>query len=592
MSKQIAWVLTIALGWGLVGCGFSGSSDDSGEQKNGLPDPNSGSGAANGSSSHGVGGSSGSSAAIGSGGSSQSASGGTGAAVVPSPSGTGGGGGSGGTFAGEVDDGSSVSSGAAPGDRYDTIGTNPFVLTSYDPLSTFAVDADTASYDIFRRDVNNGVLPDSSSVRLEEYVNNFAYHYPPPAEDAEDPFAIHLAASPSLYDTGTLLLRVGIQGKEAPSERGPANIVFLVDVSGSMSSADKLPLVKVVLEEALNVLRPTDRISIVTYAGFTSVALAPTPVSEKATIKAVIDRFEAGGSTAGGSGMTLAYEQASLGFVEGGINHIVMCTDGDFNVGISSTDDLLALIEEKRQTGITLTTLGFGSGNLNDSMMEKVSNAGNGMYSVISSEDQAITYANQRLLSTMIHIAKDMKIQVEFNSDRVLAYRLLGYEDRAIADDDFRDDTVDAGEIGAGHRVTALYELVLDGTAVPVPDGAPKLVEGNDYDGSVEVGKNDLVLVKVRYKQPGAAESDPAKEVNTSLPASAAAASYEDLDVDFRWSVAVATFAEILKKSPFARPEQLDVIGRIIKSDPDATTGQRGEFATLFTNAVRMVGAK
>jgi Ca-activated chloride channel family protein len=267
-----------------------------------------------------------------------------------------------------------------------------------------------------------------------------------------------------------------------------------------------------------------------------------------------------------------------------------MCTDGDFNVGISSTDALLALIEEKRQTGITLTTLGFGSGDLNDAMMEKVSNAGNGMYSVISSKDQAIAYANERLLSTMIHIAKDMKIQVEFNHDRVLAYRLLGYEDRALADDQFRDDSVDAGEIGAGHRVTALYELVLDGTAVPAPEGAPNLVEGDDYAGAIEVAAKDLVLVKVRYKQPGAAESDPAKEVASSLPASAAAASYADLDVDFRWSVAVATFAEILKQSPFARRDQLDVIGRIVRSDPDATSGQRGEFATLFTKAGGMLG--
>jgi Ca-activated chloride channel family protein len=412
-----------------------------------------------------------------------------------------------------------------------------------------------------------------------------------PADDAEDPFAIHLAASPSLYDTGTLLLRVGIQGKQAPAERGPANLVFLVDVSGSMAAANKLPLVKVVLDESLDVLRPDDKISIVTYAGFTSVALGPTPVSDKATIKSVIDGLSAAGGTAGGSGIQLAYDQARAGFVEGGINHVVMCTDGDFNVGISDTDSLLALIETERTSGITLTTLGFGTGDLNDAMMEKVSNAGNGMYSVISSEDQAIAYANDRMLSTMIHIAHDMKIQVEFNAKEVLAYRLLGYEDRAIADQDFRNDAVDAGEIGAGHRVTALYEVVPADGAVPNPEGAPALIDGSAYDGPVEVAAKDLVLVKVRYKQPGASESDPAKEVATSLPVSAAAATYADLDADFRWAVAIATFAEILKESPYAKPAELGTIDTIVRSDPEATSGPRGEFANLFALARPMIEA-
>jgi len=541
--KQLTWVSVVVVGLGLMGCAAEGASSSA--MDDGIDPRN-------------------------------SAKGGSGSANVnPLPSGE-----------------AETPPPTEPGGTYEAVGTNPFVLAESDPLSTFAVDADTASYDIFRRDVNNGVLPPAASVRLEEYVNDFAYHYQPPAEDSADPFAIHLAAAPSLYDTGTLLVRVGIQGKQAPAERGAANLVFLVDVSGSMGSEDKLPLVKVVLDEALETLRPTDHVAIVTYAGTTAVALPPTAVSEKDAIRSVIDSLQAGGGTAGGAGMSMAYDQASLGFVEGGINHIVMCTDGDFNVGISTTAEMLDLIREKRQTGITLTTLGFGSDNLNDAMMEQVSNAGNGMYSVISSHDQAIQYVNDRLLSTMFHIAKDVKIQVEFNAEKVLAYRLLGYEDRAIADDEFRDDTVDAGEIGAGHRVTALYEVVPAGAAVPAPDGAPELIDGEEYAGPIEVDADDLVLVKVRYKQPGATESDPAKEVASSLPASAAAASYEELDVDFRWSVAVATFAEILKKSPFARPDQLDVIGRIIKSDPDATSGQRGEFATLFTKAVGMVGAK
>jgi Ca-activated chloride channel family protein len=535
MAKYLTWVAVVALGLGVVGCG---SDDDDSSSGSASAPP----GARNGPSSPGTGG-------------------------------------------GRTSDGTS-------GDKYEPVGTNPFVLTGVDPLSTFAVDADTASYDIFRRDVNDGLLPDPASVRLEEYVNDFAYHYPAPSDDSEDPFAIHLAAAPSLYDTGTLLLRVGIQGKQAPAERGPANLVFLVDVSGSMADANKLPLVKVVLGDALDILRSDDEIAIVTYAGSTAVALRPTPVSDRATIERVIDGLSAGGSTAGGSGIELAYDQARAAFIDGGINHIVMCTDGDFNVGISSTGALLDLVKTERTSGITLTTLGFGSGNLNDEMMEKVSNAGNGMYSVISSKDQAVAYTNERLLSTMLHIAKDMKIQVEFNAKEVLAYRLLGYEDRAIADQDFRNDAVDAGEIGVGHRVTALYEVVPADGAVPSPQGAPDLVDGGEYTGPVEVSAQDLVLVKVRYKQPGASASDAAKEVASSLPASAAAASYEELDADFRWAVAIATFAEIVKQSPYAEPDQLETIQTIVRSDPEVTSGPRGEFASLFTRARKLLDAR
>jgi Ca-activated chloride channel family protein len=502
-------------------------------------------------------------------------------------------GGSGQSVTGSGGSGATATGGSAgtPGDRYTNPGTNPFVLTAYDPLSTFGADTDTASYDMFRSDIDGGALPDPASVRLEEFVNYFDYAYPAPADDAPDPFAIHLAAAPSLYDTGTLLFRVGIQGRKAPAERGPANLVFLIDVSGSMSAANKLPLAKVMLDEALDVLEPTDRVSIVTYAGATAVRLEPTLVSNKSAISAVIDGLAAGGSTAGASGIDLAYAQAEANFVDGGINHVVMCTDGDFNVGASSDTALLALITEKRQSGITLTTLGFGTGNLNDSMMEKVSDAGNGMYSVITDQDQAVKYAHDRLLSTMIHIASAMKIQVEFNAQRVLAYRLLGYEDRAIADDQFRNDSVDGGEVGAGHRVTALYEIVPAGGAVPAPDGAPGLEDGAAYDGPVEVEDGDLALVKVRYKQPGAVGSDPATEVSTSLAVADAGGSYRDLDADFRWAVGVATFAEILKQSPYASTSELPAIADIIAADPDTASGDKSEFAALFAKAEVLLGA-
>ncbi len=466
--------------------------------------------------------------------------------------------------------------------------TNPYVSVAHDPLSTFAADVDTASYDIFRRDVEWGYLPDPATVRLEEFINYFDYDYPEPAEDSEHPFAIDLAAAPTLLENGTTLLRVGIQGAPPPEfEKKPANLVFLIDTSGSMQSAEKLPLVQRVLTRTLGELDPEDTVSIVTYAGGTGVALEPTPVSDSATISGVINSLSASGSTAGASGIQLAYDQASSAYLEGGINHVILCTDGDFNVGVSSTDGLVALIEDERRSGITFTALGFG-GNNNDAMMEAISNAGNGIYGVISSQDQADRYVEERLLDNLTFIAKDMKIQVEFNSELVLAYRLLGYENRAIADQDFRDDKVDAGEIGAGHRVTALYELVLADGTVPEVDGAPPMQTGDAYDGEVEVDAADLVLVKVRYKDVDASALDEAYETSSSLAPEDVAASHRDLDEDFQWAVAIATFAELLKASPYANDSSLGSI-RVIAEEQASRDEDRTEFLTLFNLAESMM---
>jgi Ca-activated chloride channel family protein len=472
-----------------------------------------------------------------------------------------------------------------PGDAYASVGTNPFVMVAHDPLSTFAADADTASYDIFRRDIESGQLPQAESVRLEEYVNYFNYDYPALAHDAAEPFSIALAAAPDPTRAGTTLLRVGIQGKVAPpSEPKPANLVFLVDVSGSMLGADRLPLAQQVLRQTLDLLQPTDTVSIVTYASDTRVRLDPTPVQERATIIAEIDGLNAGGSTAGASGIALAYGRAREGFIPGGINHVILCTDGDFNVGPSSTNELLELIREERRSGVTLTALGFGIGNLNDAMLESVSNAGNGFYGVISSEAQAAEYVQERMLSTLSLIAKDMKIQVELNPALVAAYRLLGYENRAIADDDFRDDLVDAGEIGAGHQVTALYELVLQGQALPDSPNAPEPVSGAAYAGGVEIDAGDLVLVKVRYKTVDATEQDPALEVAASLAPAAIAEADAALDPDFAWAISMAAFAEVLKQSPYANPEALDTLQATFSAqserDPD-----RALFLQLFNPA-------
>jgi Ca-activated chloride channel family protein len=465
--------------------------------------------------------------------------------------------------------------------------TNPFVITEHDPLSTFAADVDTASYDIFTSSVTSGSLPPAATVRLEEFVNYFHYGYQAPAADAKAPFSISLAAAPAL-DPSTLLLRVGIQGRMPAVEKRPANLVFLIDVSGSMAARNKLSLVQYTVTEALSVLDPSDEISIVTYSGSTAVRLNPTPVKQAQYIESVVASLTAGGGTDGGAGLQLAYEQAQKGFIEGGINHVLLCTDGDFNLGIADPDQLVAFITKERESGITFTALGYGA-NPNDAMMERVSDAGNGTYSVIYSEAAADGYVSDRLLSSLDYIAKDMKIQVEFNPAKVYAYRLLGYEDRAIADQDFRNDVVDAGEVGAGHRVTALYQLVLAGGAIPVSSTGPAPQDGALYSGPTEVAADDYALVKVRYKAPDATAADAALEVNQPLGATGVADSWSALDPDFQWAYAVASFAEILKDSPYATKSALNTIGNIIAQPVHDGVAEREQFRASFEKAKPLI---
>lgn len=471
--------------------------------------------------------------------------------------------------------------------QFEAVGTNPFVITAHEPRSTFAADVDTASYDIFRSSVEGGRLPDPASVRLEEFVNYFSYDYEAPEAEAAHPFRIHLDASPSLASRGTQLLRVGIQGKLPPStESKAANLVYLVDVSGSMQPV--FPLVQHTLKSSLEVLAPSDFVSIVTYAGSTQVALPPTPVAERGKIEYVIDGLMSGGSTNGASGIHLAYEQAQTAFIEGGINHVVLCTDGDFNVGVTSTEDLVELIEDKRRTGITLTVLGYGHYRVNDAMMERVSNAGNGIYGYIGSEVMADEYVAERLLSSLHLIAKDVKLQVEFNPEHVFAYRLLGYENRLLQHDQFRLDVVDAGEIGAGHRVTALYELIPVGGELPQGENLPAALNGDPYAGAWEVDPADLVLVKVRYKDVDASEEDSAYEVSQSLSPEAVATGYAAASSDLQWASAVAAFAEILKQSPYADPQSLDAITVIVDSQKERDA-RRGRFSELFSKAQQLL---
>jgi Ca-activated chloride channel family protein len=451
--------------------------------------------------------------------------------------------------------------GANQGDKYVGVGTNPFVLTAHD----------------------------AESVRLEEYVNNFIYDYPAPAADDAQPFRIALGAAPHLLSRGSTLLRVGIQARKPSAfTKKPTNLVFLVDTSGSMMTPEKLPLVQYTLRQTLDILDPTDDVSLVSYAGSVALRLPPTTVANRSTIEAAINGLSANGSTNGAGGIQLAYDQAQKGFIQGGINHVIMCTDGDFNVGVSDTQGLVNLITEKRKTGITLTVLGYGIGNLNDAMMESLSDKGDGVYGVISSQDQATTYVHQRMLSTLEHVAKDMKIQVEFNPDLVYAYRLLGYEDRNIADQDFRNDVIDAGDVGAGHRVTALYEVVATGGTIPAAMGDFQPQDGPAYTGAREVNAEDFVLVKVRYKGRDAVETDPALEVGASMKPGDVLPSFAAADLDLQWAISVAAFSEILKKSPYADKRHLDIIGSIASAQA-SRDGDRTEFAQLFNKVLPLI---
>ncbi len=474
----------------------------------------------------------------------------------------------------------------------ETIPVSPFVLADSDPFSTFAADVDTASYDIFVQAIERGELPGPQTVRLEEHVNFFDYGYERPANDATEPFAVHLAAAPHPMGRPVTQLRVGIAATaERPFEKRPTNLVFMVDVTGSMDAPDKFPVVLSLLRATLDVLEPTDRVAIVAYASSPRVALPSTPVSERGRIEAVIDSLRASGSTAGGAAMELAYAEAEAGWQPGGLNHVIMCTDGDFNVGVTSEDALVAMIEEQRESGVTLTALGFGYGS-NDAMMERVSNAGNGIYSVIRNHTHAGEYASEQLLRTAHHIAKDMKIQVEFNPEHVRAYRLLGYANRAIADNDFRNDAVDAGEVGAGLAVTALYEVVLAGDEIPMPDGAAPPSEGEMNETERNIDAGELVRVRVRYKQPRASTADPALEVASALMASdletdAPQRLAAEADASFLWASGVAAFAEVLGRSPYAADGDGERIQTMLT--PLASDDDRNAYLTHLSEALPLL---
>jgi Ca-activated chloride channel homolog len=385
-------------------------------------------------------------------------------------------------------------------EAYDHLDENPFRRVDVDPLSTFSIDVDTASYANVRRFLNDGSLPPAGAVRIEELINYFRYDYPQPQNDAPFSIATELSASP--WNPAHRLALIGLQGRTL-DERDPAprNLVFLIDVSGSMMEQNKLPLVRTAMRMLADVLTGRDRVAIVVYAGASGLVLPSTTGDRKDVIHRAIAELQAGGSTNGAAGITLAYRIARDHFITGGVNRVVLATDGDFNVGVTSQDELVRLIEEQRRSGVFLSVLGVGTGNLKDSMMEKLADKGNGNYAYLDSLHEARKVLVQEAGATLVTIAKDVKIQVEFNPRLVSAYRLIGYENRVLRNEDFNDDTKDAGEIGAGHSVTALYEIVPAGVAIDSSTVDP-LKYQQTGPTTAAATSNELVTIKLRYKEP------------------------------------------------------------------------------------------
>jgi Ca-activated chloride channel family protein len=381
-------------------------------------------------------------------------------------------------------------------ERYDGKEVSPVKLARAEPVSTFSVDVDTGAYANARRFLTQGQMPPRDAVRTEELINYFRYNYPLP-DSREAPFSITTDLAVTPWNPDTRLMQIGLRGYDLPRKgRPPSNLVFLVDVSGSMSSEDKLPLVKASLAGLAGELGAKDKVSIVVYAGAAGLVLQPT--NDEREIRAALDRLQAGGSTAGGAGLQLAYNIARDNFIEGGVNRILLATDGDFNVGVSDTKALIEMVERERDAGITLTTLGYGTGNYNEAMMEQIADHGNGNYAYIDSALEARKVLGEQMEATLFTIAKDVKIQVEFNPAQVSQYRLIGYENRALREEDFDNDKVDAGDIGAGHQVTAIYEIV--------PAGGKGWIAPRRYDDplpeAARARTGELANVKLRYKLP------------------------------------------------------------------------------------------
>jgi Ca-activated chloride channel family protein len=467
-------------------------------------------------------------------------------------------------------------------EAYDAITENVFLAARENPLSTFSIDVDTASYSNVRRFLQSDQLPPAGAIRTEELLNYFSYAYPQPKGDV--PFSVNLEVAQAPWDASRELVRIGLKGREIPaSERGPANLVFLIDVSGSMNEPNKLPLLQRSLAALVENLAPSDRVAIVVYAGSSGLVLPSTPGTDKARIVAALENLRAGGSTNGASGIRLAYQTARENFLKEGTNRVILCTDGDFNVGTTSQSELVDLIEKERASGVFLSVLGFGTGNLKDSTMEKLADKGNGNYAYIDSLTEGRKVLVDQMGATLFTIAKDVKIQVEFNPARVAAYRLIGYENRLLAKEDFNNDKKDAGEIGAGHTVTALYEIIPAGRPVPgTPSVDPLKYQKPEPVATTGAVSGDLLTLKLRYKAP---DGDTSRLVEFPL-AGADAPAFDQASADFRFAAAVAAFGMKLRQSPDAGKLDWTAIQKIARQALGDDPGSyRAEFLTLIEKA-------
>lgn len=462
-------------------------------------------------------------------------------------------------------------------ESYDRLEDNSYKLVKNSSVSTFSIDVDTASYSNIRRFIDAGQLPPKDAVRLEEMINYFNYDYPQPKNDT--PFSVSTEISQAFWNPDRRLVQIGLQAKRMSTEDLPAsNLVFLLDVSGSMEEPNKLPLLKSALQLLVNQLRAKDRVSIVVYAGSAGLVLPATPGDRKEKILTALDKLQAGGSTAGGEGIQLAYKIAKENFIASGNNRIILATDGDFNVGMSGDDELVNLIEQKRKENIFLSVIGLGMGNLKDAKMEKLADKGNGNYAYIDSLSEAKKVLVKQIGGTLVTVAKDVKIQVEFNPAKVQAYRLIGYENRVLANQDFNDDRKDAGELGVGHSVTALYELVPVGAAndkflseIDNQKSEPNKVTSLAYAG------NELMQIKFRYKLPNKTESQ-----LLTIPVEDKVLPMEKTSNNFKFASAVAAYGMLLRDSQFKGQASYDSVLKLAnESQGSDLDGYRAEFIRL-----------
>ena len=464
---------------------------------------------------------------------------------------------------------------------YDRIIENRFLKSTDNPLSTFSIDVDAASYSNVRRYILDNQLPPAGAVRIEEMINYFKYDYDGPKND--HPFEVYTEMSECPWNNDHRLVLVGLQGRKIPVETLPSsNIVFLIDVSGSMMMENKLPLVKSSMKLLIDQLREQDKVSMVVYAGNAGLVLPPTNGADKIKIKDAIDKLEAGGSTAGGAGIKLAYKTAKENFLQSGNNRVILCTDGDFNVGVSSDDDLERMIEQERKSGVFLTVLGYGMGNYKDNKMQKLADKGNGNHAYIDGISEAKKVLVNEFGGTLFTIAKDVKLQIEFNPQKVQGYRLIGYENRMLAKEDFNDDKKDAGELGSGHTVTALYEVIPVGVKSRFLEKVDKLryqKEKNSITGAAKDG--EIMNIKLRYKKPDGDVSSliehPVMDNNTKL---------ENTTNNYRFAAAVADFGLLIRNSEYrSNASFTQVINLAKKAKGEDKEGYRKEFIKLASAA-------